>query len=141
MNKKIMRIFLAVCLMLAMTSSTAFAKGAGVKNFTWYITKTDRVVHNASSTSSNAAITGKITIKRNDDPDGKPYIIEISDINIRGIKVNANEYNYGTEYWDDDDQDTIELSVARGCCKDIGYIRFHVTKDGRLLTTHHNYNF
>ncbi|OYO59534.1 hypothetical protein C8E03_102408 [Lachnotalea glycerini] len=138
MNKKVTHFCIALCLLFVMSSSTVFAKGAGEESFRWYITNKDRIVHNASSTSSNAAIDGKIRIKQNDDPDGKPYIIEIYDIHIQSIKVNASEYNYLAEYWDDDDQNTIELSVARGN-KDVGYIRFHVTNDGRLLVTHHNY--
>lgn len=134
MNKKIIRVFISVYFILAMTTTTAFASSS---HFIWHLTSQDRLVHHSVS-NSNAIINGTVTIKRNYEEGGKPYIIELSNILIRGKNVDASEYDYGIYYWDDDDKDTVELSLARGN-DDIGYIRFHVSPKGKLNVTHHNY--
>ena len=134
MNKKTIRIFIAVCLMLAMTSSTAFAKASHSHFFHCYVTSQDRV-EKRSGQNPKCRISGHVVVSYSNEY--SQYEVDLHDINFERMNGDTSTYDYVTEYYDDDDHNRLYVYIVKDG-KDVGYLYYRVTSNGRLKRSYHH---
>ncbi len=131
MNKKVIRIFIAVCLMLALTANIAFASGYNNDrsvDFNYSITKNDEIVQTCGVENCNVRVGGRIFVYY--DHDDQQWEINFIKTNFTTVNDNADSYTYQVEYLKGD-HSMMDLYIKKGT-KKIGEIFFDVTYKGNL---------
>lgn len=139
MNKKAMRIFIAVCLMLVLTTSTAFASTKvytrtlryNIYNNGHY----DYIVQHAQEGKTGVYVKG--TVKVTYDTKTKDSILELTDLTFTGD--NADKYYYRVKAMDRPGHIQIVIGNSWQGIEEIGYLNLYESSTGRFNQSCHNY--
>ena len=141
MNKKVIRIFIAVCLMLAMTTTTAFAAvRTSNRSFTYYIYNNghhDFVTHNKDNKAKKfcATVNGTLQITYNTKTKDSKIVVK----NLTFTGENSSRYYYNVKTWGRPGYIHVVLSNEWAQTEDIGFLLFKETKYGHFRESCHNY--
>lgn len=125
MNKKFFRVFIVVCLMLGMTTTTAFASTRTINRTTrYYILNNghyDYIVHNNSDNRPGALVT--IDSVYTYDSKDREGTIQLSSVKTTITGDNASKYYCETKRISSKE---VRL-VMETDDKEIGYVRMYIT--------------
>ncbi|WP_277409209.1 hypothetical protein [Lacrimispora xylanisolvens] len=138
MSKKLFRIFMVVCLMLGMTTTTAFAETRTItRTNRYYILNNghyDYIVHDNSDNKPGALVT--VNTVYTYDSKNRENTIQLSSVNATITGYNANKYYCETKQLSPKD---VRL-ILETDDNEIGYIRVYITSGhGNLKTYCVNY--
>lgn len=139
MNKKVIRTFIAVCLMLAMTSSTAFASTKVYNRTLRYKILNnghyDYLVSHAEPEKVKAYVTGNVKITY--DTVSKFSTVELTNLTFTG--EDSNKYYYRVDTISRPGHIHVVIGNSWQQIEEIGYLNLYETSSGRFNQSCHNY--